>query len=279
MSEAWSQLECEAVVRDYFEMFRKDVVGEPYSKTEHRRALQQLLDNRSEGSIEYKHQNISAILLETGYPYIPGYKPAGNYQSLLGVVVLNYLKGRADEILGLVARLSNSVPASVADYDWRDVVDAAPECVRSTVEEQIRERAPVKFNYAERESRNRNLGERGEEFVLRYERHRLEQAGRSDLANEIEWTAKVKGDGAGYDIRSFDEGRDAERYIEVKTTNSGKYQPFLITRNEVLFSASQAESYVLYRVFNFRSHPRLFLLPGNSQQHVNLSPRQYRASF
>ncbi len=56
MTNPWCQDECEAIVRDYFEMFRNEVVGATYSKTEHRRALQKLLNNRSEGSIEFKHQ-------------------------------------------------------------------------------------------------------------------------------------------------------------------------------------------------------------------------------
>ena len=279
MTEAWSQFECEAITRDYFNMFRKEVVGERYNKAEHRRALQKLLDSRSDGSVEYKHQNISAILLEAGYPYIPGYKPAFNYQGLLKTVVLGQLNAQVSEINGLASRLSESVPTTVPGHDWRDVLDEAPERIHERVEEVAPDYVPTKFNYAEIESRNRKLGTGGEEFVLKYEQQRLAQAGRADLAKEVEWTAREQGDGAGYDIRSFDEAHDTERFIEVKTTNSGKYQPFLITRNEVAFSASRADRYFLYRVFNFRSHPRLFLLPGNIEQHVNLSPRLYRASF
>ena len=47
----------------------------PYNKADHNRRLGHLLNNRSRGSIEFKHQNISAILIELGYPYIEGYKP------------------------------------------------------------------------------------------------------------------------------------------------------------------------------------------------------------
>ncbi len=279
MTEAWSQLECEAITRDYFDMFRKDLSGQQYNKAEHRRALQRLLGGRSEGSIEYKHQNISAVLLEAGYPYIPGYKPATNYQGLLRDVVIDYLKNHLGAINSLSANLSENVPESAVKYDWDSILDEAPERIHERVTETVPDYVPVRYNYAEQENRIRRLGTRGEEFVIGYEKHRLELAGRSDLAKEVEWTAKVLGDGAGYDIRSFDETRDIERFIEVKTTNSGKYQPFLITKNEVAFSASRADRYVLYRVFNFRSDPRLFLLPGNIEHHVNLSPRLYSASF
>jgi hypothetical protein len=279
MTEPWNQFECEAITRDYFNMFRKEVVGERYNKTEHRHALQKLLDSRSDGSIEYKHQNISAILLEAGYPYIPGYKPAFNYQGLLKTVVLGHLNAQVAEINGLASSLSESVPTTEPEHEWRNVLDEAPERIHDYVEETASDYTPSMFNYSEIENRNRKLGASGEEFVLKYEKHRLVQAGRDELAKEVEWTAKEKGDGAGYDIRSFDEVRDIERFIEVKTTNSGKYQPFLITNNEVAFSVSRADRYCLYRVFNFRSHPKLYLLPGDIQKHVNLSPRLYRASF
>ena len=57
------------------------------SRHEHRKELRKLLNNRSDGSIERKHQNISAILITLGCPYIAGYKPLGNFQALLYEVV------------------------------------------------------------------------------------------------------------------------------------------------------------------------------------------------
>lgn len=43
---------------------------------------------RPRGSIEYKHQNISAVLKGLGEDWIPGYKPAFNFQaSLVDAVV------------------------------------------------------------------------------------------------------------------------------------------------------------------------------------------------
>jgi hypothetical protein len=53
MARDWSEFEVEAVVTDSFAMLLK---------TAHRHALARLLDDRSEGSIEFKHQNISAVL-------------------------------------------------------------------------------------------------------------------------------------------------------------------------------------------------------------------------
>lgn len=39
----WSRLEVEATVADYVAMLESEIRGEPYSKAEHRRALQPLL--------------------------------------------------------------------------------------------------------------------------------------------------------------------------------------------------------------------------------------------
>ena len=66
MARDWSEFEVEAVVADYFAMLLKQLRGEEYSKTAHRRALMKLLDDRSDGSVEFKHQNISAVLLDIG---------------------------------------------------------------------------------------------------------------------------------------------------------------------------------------------------------------------
>ena len=77
----WSRVEVEAIVADYVAMLTAELRREPYSKTAHRRALAPLLDARSDGAIERKHQNISAVLIELGFPYIFGYKPLGNYQA------------------------------------------------------------------------------------------------------------------------------------------------------------------------------------------------------
>jgi len=78
MGDDWSREEVEAAVSDYFDMLAMELRGQPFNKAEHNRNLQKLLKNRPKGSIERKHQNISAVLIELGYPYIDGYKPLGN---------------------------------------------------------------------------------------------------------------------------------------------------------------------------------------------------------
>jgi hypothetical protein len=279
LAQQWSLLECEAIVADYFAMLAAECRGEPYSKAEHRRVLQQKLDHRSDGSIEYKHQNISAALLKAGHVYIRGYKPAWNYQTLLEGVVMSRLKGMEGEIQAVEDMLSQQLPKTIPSPNLKSLFVAPPETkVKHGISDK-HEFMPGHINYAEKEVRNRALGERGEEFVLVVEKARLASLGREDLIGDIEWTSKEKGDGAGYDIRSFDGRTDEEMFIEVKTTNSGIYQPFLITRNELLFSEANVERYALYRLFDFTNTPALFSLKGRITGHVHLEPRLFSAGF
>ena len=80
VSDAWTDLENDLIVADYFAMLAEDIARRPYSKAEHRRALMPLLNGRSEGSIEFKHQNISAVLRSLGEIWISGYRPRFNFQ-------------------------------------------------------------------------------------------------------------------------------------------------------------------------------------------------------
>ncbi len=88
----WSRIEVAAAVADYLAMLLLERRGQPFNKAEHNRRLVQLLSGRTRAAVERKHQNISAIWIELGYPYIGGYKPLGNYQELLREVVEERLR-------------------------------------------------------------------------------------------------------------------------------------------------------------------------------------------
>jgi len=127
--------------------------------------------------------------------------------------------------------------------------------------------------------RRQNLGILGESFVYELECNRLVNQGLNDLAREVEWTSKVKGDGYGYDIRSFDSKTQKELFIEVKTTNKGGFTPFYITRNEVDFSEFNRDQYALYRVFDFNTKPKIFELKGLLENYIHLQPYSFQAHF
>lgn len=279
MSNAdWSRAEVEAIVEDYLSMLASELAGTPYNKTAHRQVLKPLLQGRSDASIEFKHANISAALLDAGFPYINGYKPLANYQSLLAEVVAERLNKTSD--LFVLAATDADRPIVVPEVeDILAVLTERPK-PRSDIFKVAEPSVPairLPTNYIEREARNRSLGNAGELFALNFERARLIHAGKESLAAKIEHTAKVRGDHAGYDILSF-EASGVERLIEVKTTKYGADTPFFVTRNEKAVSERHASQYQLYRLFAFRESPRLYTLPGAIDMTCNLSAATFLAS-
>lgn len=279
-NQSWTREEVKAIVDDYLHMLTQELAGQSYNKTEHRRALSRRLDGRSDGSIERKHQNISAALLELGCPYISGYKPLPNYQVLLFEVVKDRIAHNA--LFDQAALSAVDMPAvTPLTPSFNGVVVDAPEIIQRSELARlpyfVRSRGFVR-DYIDREARNRSLGVAGESFVVGYERARLRRLGKPRLSERVEHVSQTKGDGLGYDVLSFEsDGR--ERFIEVKTTAFGKLTPFFISRNEVEFSKAFDKQYMLYRLFEFRKAPRMFELEGSVERRCLLDPISYVAHF
>lgn len=274
----WTRIEVEAIVADYLKMLSLELGGQSFSKAAHRKALQQKLSGRSDGSIEFKHCNISAVMIDLGYPNIRGYQPRFNYQSLLREVVEKQVNHQtALDSLALAAVEQPAVSPEVIDFS-KVMTDAPARRHKATDATPGKEYLPVKRDYIAREARNTALGMAGEEFVVRFEHWRLNQLGKTRLAERVEHVSQTKGDGLGYDVLSFD-ANGRERFIEVKTTAFGKETPFFVTRNELSFSKDASDNFVLCRLFEFRQTPRLFALNGALDQHCALDPVTYRASF
>ena len=224
----WTDKENDLIVADYFAMLADDIAGRRYNKAEHRRVLLPLLNDRSVGSIEFKHQNISAVLKGLGEVWIPGYKPAFNFQMTLIDAVARWL---ALNPAWLGRHLGAGAPTGLAEA--RPIWIGPPPTLSNQPPPQELDQMlhiAAKFDVAARDERNRALGRAGEECVLAHERAALKSAGRDDLARKIRWVSEEDGDGAGYDIASFaPDGRP--RLIEVKTTNGWERTPFHISRN------------------------------------------------
>lgn len=274
----WSREEVEAIVADYLQMLTLELGGQSFNKTEHRRRLQGKLNGRSDASMEFKHCNISAAMIDLGFPYIRGYQPRTNYQALLAIVAEEQVRGKTT--LDQAALAAVQQPAIVpTQTDFRKVKSEAPK-MKHQVTESVNPllfRA-VKRDYLEREAQNRSLGLAGEEFVVQFEHWRLVELGQHRLADKVEHVSQSRGDGLGYDVLSF-ESDGKERLIEVKTTTFGRDTPFFISRGELAVSQGARDQFHLYRLFEFRKAPRLFDLPGALEQHCVLDPVTFRASF
>lgn len=97
---------------------------------------------------------------------------------------------------------------------------------------------------------NTELGKKGEDVVVEYEKNRLISEGREDLASKVFTTREIAGNAERFDVLSFDKDGN-EKYIEVKTTKGGLNNVFHISENEVEFSEQYQDRYYLYRVYNF----------------------------
>lgn len=267
----WSTQEVEAIVADYLAMLQLDNARQPFSKAERNRALQDLI-GRSKGSIEYKHQNISAVMAEFGLPFIAGYKPARNYQRRLFEIVDERLRET-----GLADVLCADEPSIVPIRRLR-LVDAPMPSLEPRTSDPVIRRIIAKFDPAARDARLRKLGEAGEALLFEAEQNRLSEEGRDDLSAKVRWVAREDGDGAGYDILSFTRS-GAPRWLEVKTTNGPQSTPFFLTANEHRVAEANRDAFRLVRLFDFSRQPSAFRLKPPLTDHVRLEPSVYHASF
>lgn len=108
------------------------------------------------------------------------------------------------------------------------------------------------INFEGEIKKNTELGNKGEDIVVEYEKNRLIIDGRRDLAEKVFATREIAGNAERFDVLSYDKDGN-EKYIEVKTTRGGINNIFHISENEVKFSKQYQDKYYLYRVYNFNA--------------------------
>lgn len=303
----WQADELDAIVATYFAMLAAELAGRPYVKAHHARDLM-ARTGRSHRSVEFKHMNLSSVLADLGLPTIRGYRRMDNIQNALFPAVERYLDAHPDAwSLGLSLsspwqgegdREAAQGPAPrqpsvhepdrpfVSPWSRQDVPPAAILPVASPPplgparkpRPEGLARIVRKYDPAARDHRNRALGQSGEHHVFYHERAFLIAHDRPDLARKVEWTSQERGDGAGYDIKSFDPaGR--ERLIEVKATRGGPATDFFLTRAEREVSAERPDAWRLYRLHDLAAAPALFQLKPPLEAAVTLTAETWRAGF
>jgi hypothetical protein len=269
--KSWDDHELDAIIADYFAMLDADLGGRDYVKSRHSAALMARI-GRSHRSVEFKHQNISAVLAELGLPWIPGYIPKNNYQNAIFDAIDRFLTQNP-----AILELAPPSP-SVTEIPAEIFVEApSPVFTDETLPKKLN-RLVRKYDPVERDHRNRALGKAGEAFVVDIERKQLTQANRVDLARRVRWIAAEDGDGAGYDVLSFSLSGD-ERLIEVKTTNGAARTPFFLSRNECELAVERPLDWRIYRVHLFAKQPRIFTITPPLEASVHLKPESWRAFF
>ena len=156
--------ELDLIVADYFAMLADELAGRTYVKAEHRRELMAEL-GWAKGSVEFKHQNISAVLNELGMPWISGYKPRKNYQDAIFDAIERYLTGHPEILEARSLPQAAPLPSTeiFVPPPERDSLEPLPKRLQRLVQ---------KFDPVARDHRNRALGRAGEEFVFELERSR-----------------------------------------------------------------------------------------------------------
>lgn len=278
IGEDWTSDEVQATVASYFEMLQMEATQQRYTKTEFNAQLRQQLRGRSKGSVELKYQNISAVLHELELPFIRGYKPRSNAQLLLRQAVQRFVSDQPGLIARIVDAMEEVKTPDEQVFHASLVEPPVLETVAQLAKDGPKVRFPRKTNWAQRDEANRNLGRAGEQWVIGFEQRRLIDAGYPELFQRLDWVSDRLGDGIGYDILSH-ERPGAHRFIEVKTTNGGHASSFIISRNELDFAAEAGDAFHLYRVFQFREEPKLYILNGPLADRLHLEPIDYRASF
>jgi hypothetical protein len=223
-SSSWSLNECELVTQSYFECLAEQLHGRRINKAALYRSLAKVLGKRSAKSVEYKFQNINAILMEDGLPTLG--PPMSNYQNLLQSVVHDHI--RTHPRVFDIVRDAPPVARSAED------IFVAPPPPRKTKKKAAQPSKGRITDWAKRDAENRSLGERGERWVIECEKKKLIDAGRADLAAAIIWVSKDMGDGYGYDVTSFTR-EGGQILIEIKTTNGAKTHRFTSRRRSWQF--------------------------------------------
>ncbi|NYR09202.1 DUF3578 domain-containing protein [Psychrobacter sp. BI730] len=144
-------------------------------------------------------------------------------------------------------------------------------------EQKPRSFTPKKIDFISKAKNQKKLGYAGELIVLKYEKDLLEKEGKPNLARKIKHISQEEGDGAGYDILSFDLHGN-EKYIEVKTTRLNSETQFHLTDNELEFSKKEASNYYLYRVYDFdiqENKAKFYILHGDLTNIISLKPQNY----
>lgn len=286
----WSDEELDLIVAEYFSMLSPEPGVKRGWKSARLRKLDEQL-GRGEGSIGRKLSNISFVASRLGLPPLPGYGALENIQQAIYPAIDRYLienpMALADEAFlapssaGTPSGSPTTPPQTQALNTPLALIPSDPvpplgEERKARPKDLVR--LVRKYDPAARDERNRVLGKLGEEHVLNHEIARLIAAERMDLAKQIEWTSDVHGDGAGYDIKSF-EADGSDRLIEVKATKGGAATDFFLTRTEREVSMERPEAWQLYRLHTLPINPRLFVVQPPLETSVRLEVENWRARF
>ena len=170
-----------------------------------------------------------------------------SYDELVANVVSNLIKVTkvGDEATSaLIESVGEQSQGVIISFDLEKEDAPIP---RNKINKAISILPVTKKDYAKSQRVNAETGKLGELIVFQHEKKLLKNY---KIDKEVEWVS-VEDDSQGYDILSYDlkDGKVLKKFIEVKTTKSGKYEPFYISKNEMDKFKSN-DNFVIYRVYD-----------------------------
>ena len=258
----WTLQEVEHVVEAYKDLLVRSRREETFVKTQEAARVANELPNRNKSAVLRKFGNISAILKGFQQPWIGGFTPQANVQTLLEAVIYD----KIEEGGFLNKAVIGSAPSPI-QIDYEPEV-APPSAI--PLPERERNFGGTKVDFAKRQKAQRELGRRGEKWALRYLRQLLGEE------HQVIWSSEKVGDGLGYDIEVWSPGREPT-YYEVKTTTGDLRTPFHVSSNEVAASIKLGSRYRLMRIFDFPVCPKFYILKGPINSNCSLKPDSFSA--
>jgi hypothetical protein len=250
----WSGADLDLVVGDYFVMLGKALAGQPLHVAAHQRALR-FVSGRSGAVIEWKQCEISAALTLIGVPILRDFQPRWN--------LAGELLDSVDRLLTAKPALITAAmrPASLFSGPQPPVLLEGPPPLFDDL--QIRpppraERLIAKFDPAARDYADRLLTETGHAAVLNFERRRLTEHGRPDLALQVRASIPMV-DVPGHDILSF-KPTGEPRLVIVKTTTGGVATPFALTDDEDALWRARPDACRIHRLYDLGRELRFYKL-------------------
>ena len=162
------------------------------------------------------------------------------------------------------------------------IVSEAPEKKSKKKREGVKKdkfRQLKVYNNPETDKKLKDIGDKGELYIVDYEKERLQNLNKNELADKIKHVSTIN-DSAGYDILSYNED-GSERFIEVKTTKGPIGTDFYISPGELKFSRENKNFYI-YRVYEFVPEAmtgKIYIKQGDVEENFNLTPLQYKVSL
>jgi hypothetical protein len=165
-----------------------------------------------------------------------------------------------------------------SEIDWNLVTETETpkkKARKSSATQTIK--ASEKF-WKELGERKIEIGKKGELLVMEFERNRIAKEFGDLFLCRLNHSAVNEGDGLGYDITSFSDGK--EIYIEVKTTTGNFWNGLIFTKNELNAMRELGEYYYLYRIYNFdmdsnSGNLKIFKGRVEIEKEFNFSPQTF----